>query len=80
MVNSPYYRSRLWKTFLRWCKAILKCNIAEYWIKMLETNIFIFLFYSHEIHVMQQDFEILTLIVYVDHRWTCDVTLFCIIR
>ena len=27
---------------------------------------------------MQQDFEILGLDVYVDHRWTCDVTLFCV--
>ena len=47
---------------------------------MLETNIFVILFYSREIHVMQRDFEIFALVVYVDHRWTCDVTLFCVIR
>ena len=31
--------------------------------KMLETNIFVFLFYSCEIHVMQRDFQTLTLFV-----------------
>ena len=35
---------------------------------MLETNIFVILFYSREIHVMQRDFEILALVVYVEHR------------
>ena len=47
---------------------------------MLETNIFVILFYSREIHVMQRDFEVLALVVYVGHRRTCDVTLFCVIR
>ena len=46
---------------------------------MLETNIFVFLFYSREIHVMQRDFEILALVLCVDHRWTCHVTLFCVV-
>ena len=48
--------------------------------KMLETNLFVILFYSRKIHVIQRDFEVLALVVYVGHRRTCDVTLFCVIR
>ena len=45
---------------------------------MLETNIFVLSSYPGAIHIIQRDFEILTLFVYVDHWLECDVTLFCV--
>ena len=35
---------------------------------MLESNTFVVLFYSREIHIMQQDLETLALVVYGEHR------------
>ena len=29
---------------------------------------------------MQRNFEILAIVVHVDHWWMCDVTLFCVMR
>ena len=51
---------------------------------MLETNIFVILFYSREIHVMQRDFEILALVVYGEHRrsvtFLCNTEFFGVLR